>query len=56
MKIVALKSFSGTISMFKGEIRDVNNQKILDDLLRAGYIEPAAPRRGGKNAVKQDKN
>lgn len=46
MKVKALKSFSGAISMYAGEVRDIQTQAILDDLIEAGYIEPVAQRRG----------
>lgn len=35
----ALKSFGGKISMKKGEIKDINDEDIANDLLNAGYIE-----------------
>ena len=38
MKVKALKSFSGAISMYAGEVRDIQTQAILDDLIEAGYI------------------
>ena len=34
----ALKSFSGVISMSMGEVREITDQKIVNDLLNAGYI------------------
>lgn len=54
MKVKALKSFSGAISMYAGEIRDIQTQDILDDLTTAGYIEPVAQRKGVKNEGKRD--
>ena len=54
MKVKALKSFSGAISMYAGEVRDIQTQAILDDLIEAGYIEPGAQRRGAKNEGKRD--
>lgn len=35
----ALVSFSGIISMAMGEIREIDDEPIAKDLLRAGYIE-----------------
>ena len=35
----ALKSFSGVISMAKDEIKDIQDDFIVADLKRAGYIE-----------------
>lgn len=56
MKVKALKSFSGVISMYAGETRDIRTQAILDDLAAAGYIEPVTQRRGAKNESKRDNN
>lgn len=41
MKIKALVSFSGAVSMAVGEVRDCEDRAVLDDLLQAGYVEPA---------------
>lgn len=35
----ALKTFSGIITMVEGEVRDILDQFVIDDLLGAGYIE-----------------
>ena len=40
MKYKALVSFSGLVSMRKGEIKEINDKNIVTDLIRAGYIEP----------------
>lgn len=39
MKIKALISFSGAISMQVGETRDISNQEIVKDLIEAGYVK-----------------
>jgi len=39
----ALESFSGLISMYKGEEKVIDNQDIIDDLIRANYIEEVKP-------------
>jgi len=49
MKVKALKTFSGAISMHEGEIREIKNEYIIADLTKAGYIEPDAPKRSMKN-------
>lgn len=36
----ALISFSGVISMAKGETREIGDETIAKSLLKAGYIEP----------------
>lgn len=38
MQYKALISFSGVISMSMGEVREITDQKIVNDLLNAGYI------------------
>lgn len=55
MKIKALVSFSGALSMAAGEVRDCEDRAVLDDLLQAGYVEPvekAEKPSGKKKAVK----
>lgn len=42
----ALKSFSGVISMYEGETREIDNAELVADLLKAGYIEEVNPKRG----------
>ena len=53
MKIRAVENFSGLISMRKGEERELNDELLLKDLLKAGYVEEVAPvqpkKRGAKN-------
>lgn len=39
MNFKALKSFSGVISMSLGEIKEIGDEKIAEDLIKAGYIE-----------------
>ena len=34
-----LKSFSGVVSGTKGHVIELENKSIIDDLLKAGYIE-----------------
>lgn len=35
----ALKSFSGVISMRKGEVKAITDKAVIADLTKAGYIE-----------------
>ena len=42
----ALKSFSGIISMYEGETREIEDAEIVADLTKAGYIEEVKPKRG----------
>ena len=39
MKIRALKSFCGTLTMAQGDERECSDETVLSDLLKAGYIE-----------------
>ena len=39
MKVKALISFGGIISMAIREIRDIDNKEIVKDLVQAGYVE-----------------
>ena len=34
----ALKSFSGLISMIKGEVREIEDEYIAKDLVRCGFV------------------
>ena len=40
MKVRATTSFGGLISMYVGEVREVEDFDILNDLMKAGYVEP----------------
>ena len=39
----ALVNFSGLVSMSKGQVREIKDKAIVDDLLKAGYIEEVKP-------------
>lgn len=39
----ALKSFSGVVSMIEGEVKDISDTLIVNDLVKAGYIEEVKP-------------
>lgn len=39
MKVKATIAFSGTVSMAKGDIKEIPKGAVLDDLLNAGYVE-----------------
>ena len=53
MKVKALVNFSGIVSMSKGEEKDIENKFILEDLIRAGYIEEV---KASKKKVKTNEN
>lgn len=48
----ALKTFSGKITMRKGEVKAITDEKVIADLLRAGYIVEVKPQK--KPAKKGD--
>lgn len=39
MKYKALVSFGGKVSMHAGEVRELTEKEVINDLLKAGYIE-----------------
>ncbi len=41
MKVRATTSFSGSVSMYAGEVREIADDFIRNDLIRAGYVEAA---------------
>jgi hypothetical protein len=52
----ALTSFSGVISMRKGEVKAITDKEVVADLLRAGYIEAVKKAEAEKKAeVKTEK-
>ena len=40
MSYMATISFSGLISMHKGEVREITEPSLVEDLTKAGYIIP----------------
>ena len=54
MKIRAVENFSGLISMRKGEERELEDEFLLKDLLKAGYIEEVAPVQPKKRGAKSE--
>ena len=40
MSYMATVSFSGLISMHKGEVREISDSSLVEDLTKAGYIIP----------------
>lgn len=52
----ALKSFSGIVSMYEGETREINDAEIIADLTKAGYIEEVKPKRGRSTKKSGDAN
>lgn len=54
MKVIALKSFTGQISMYAGEEREIIDIALVRDLTQAGYIEQTQKKRGVKSESKRD--
>lgn len=40
MSYMATVSFSGLISMHKGEVREISDSSLVEDLTKAGYLIP----------------
>ena len=51
MKVKALRSFSGAETMRKGQEKEISDEYVLADLLKAGYVE--AIEDGDNNSDKQ---
>lgn len=43
MLVKAKVSFAGKISMIRGKTRDIADEEVANDLLRAGYVELIEP-------------
>lgn len=39
MKVKAIKSFVGVVSMSVGDIKDIQSDEVVNDLVKAGYVE-----------------
>lgn len=50
MKVRGTISFSGLISMYAGEVREVEDSYILNDLMKAGYVVPAEAEAESRNS------
>ena len=55
MEYKALVSFSGAISMSMGEVREIEDQYLIDDLLKAGYIVPVRESSDDRGPLGNDK-
>ena len=51
MKVKALKSFSGAVNMSRGQVMNIQNEYVLHDLLKAGYVEPLEEGNAQVNAI-----
>ena len=49
MLIKALASFAGKVSMYEGEVREVSDRAVAEDLIKAGYaVKYEADKKGAK--------
>jgi hypothetical protein len=46
MKVKALVSFSGLVSMAQGETKEIKDKNVVKDLLNAGYVEEVKSKKG----------
>lgn len=53
MRFKALKTFTGKISMYQGEERTILDQKLIDDLLNAHYIEQVVEKKAERKVTKK---
>ena len=53
MEYRAKIGFSGLVSMSKGEVKEISDKYVADDLLRAGYIEPMESEKPSKKTSKK---
>lgn len=51
MKIEALTSFCGVLSMAKGEVREYSNESVLADLISSGYVQEVTEDTGQKKST-----
>lgn len=51
----ALKSFAGKVSMYKGQVKEITDEEIVNDLLKAGYIEEVKPVKKDESKNKKNK-
>ena len=48
MKVEALTSFAGRVSMFKGEVKDIDDS-LADSLAKVGYVKKLETKETKKN-------
>ncbi len=51
----ALKSFVGVVRMNKGDVKEIDDKKAIEDLLRLGYIEAVEDSKPAKTQDKKSK-
>lgn len=56
MKVKALTSFAGPETMFGGEIKDIADKQVLDDLIKCGYVEAVEDAKVSSTPAKNSDN
>lgn len=56
MKVRALISFTGIVSMRKGEERELADKRVLKDLLNCKYVEEVEEKKSTRKGVKKDES
>ena len=51
MKVKALRSFGGAVYMSRGQVMDIQDEYVLHDLLKAGYVEALEEGNTQMNAI-----
>ena len=51
----ALKTFAGTLTMVKGEVREIKDEELAKRLLRAGYIVDLSEKQRAAKSSKSTK-
>ena len=56
MMYKALISFTGIVSMTKGEVREISDLAIANDLLKVKYVEEVKEKKAKSTKRKENKN
>lgn len=56
MKVRALRSFSGVVNMSRGQVMNIQDEYVLNDLLKAGYVEALEEANTQTNAILDAEN
>lgn len=51
MKVKALRSFGGAVCMSRGQVLDIQDEYVLNDLLKASYVEALEDRNTQMNVI-----
>lgn len=55
MKVKALVSFCGNVSMYEGEVRDISDPSLLQDLLRVHYVKTVEEQKKEQKTTRKKK-